>query len=143
MCSAGWDAVAPSLVVIGMEAVATLNLDHFLAVVARADPVLARLDGSVNSFEALYSAHHRDVSRHVILVTRDRDDVEEIVDRRPRVDAVRTGPAEQPHHSARVDANARCRVRRLAMRPRFVEQVARPAGLEPTAFCSGGRRSIR
>ena len=37
------------------------------------------LDIGASSFEAVYHAHHRDVSRHVILTTRGRDDVEEIV----------------------------------------------------------------
>ena len=37
------------------------------------------LDARASSFEAVYNAHYRDVSRHVILTTRGRDDVEEIV----------------------------------------------------------------
>jgi len=37
------------------------------------------LGSRATSFEAVYTAHYRDVKRHVILVTRGRDDVDEIV----------------------------------------------------------------
>ena len=33
---------------------------------------------TTTTFESIYEAHHRDVYRHVLLLTRGRDDVDEI-----------------------------------------------------------------
>jgi RNA polymerase sigma-70 factor (ECF subfamily) len=62
-----------------MERIAVRAFSEFLALVAGLDVSSDRLDARDRSFEAVYSAHYRDVSRHVILTTRGRDDVEEIV----------------------------------------------------------------
>jgi RNA polymerase sigma-70 factor (ECF subfamily) len=61
-----------------MESVAVRPFGEFLARVAGLD-LESDLDARARSFEVVYSAHYRDVSRHVILTTRGRDDVEEIV----------------------------------------------------------------
>jgi len=79
LVGAGWDAVASSLVDISMENVAVRRFDEFLTLISGFDRAPDVLDARVNSFEAVYNAHYRDVSRHVILTTRGRDDVEEIV----------------------------------------------------------------
>ena len=71
--------MATSFVDTTMESVAVRRLDALLTRVADQDTAPGLLDARASSFEAIYSAHHRDVSRHVILVTRGRDDVEEIV----------------------------------------------------------------
>jgi RNA polymerase sigma factor (sigma-70 family) len=68
-----------SLVDRNMERIAVRPFGEFLALVAGLDLSADRLDAHDRSFEAVYSAHYRDVSRHVILTTRGRDDVEEIV----------------------------------------------------------------
>jgi RNA polymerase sigma-70 factor (ECF subfamily) len=62
-----------------MERIAVRPFGEFLALVAGLDLSTDQLDARDRSFEAVYSAHYRDVSRHVILATRGRDDVEEIV----------------------------------------------------------------
>ena len=62
-----------------MESIALLRLDRLTAFMAGSDAAPDVLDARVTSFEALYEAHYRDVSRHVILTTGGRDDVEEIV----------------------------------------------------------------
>jgi RNA polymerase sigma-70 factor (ECF subfamily) len=51
----------------------------FLAGLNVPSDAVERFDGEPATFESVYTAHHRDVFRHVILVTRGRDDVEEIV----------------------------------------------------------------
>ena len=71
--------MAISLVDTNMNAVAVRRLDALLTLFAEQGTVHGLLETRASSFEAIYSAHHRDVSRHVILVTRGRDDVEEIV----------------------------------------------------------------
>ena len=76
---AGWDAVAISLVDTNMESVAIQRLNELLILVSGQGAAPGLLEARASSFEAVYNAHHRDVSRHVILVTRGRDDVEEIV----------------------------------------------------------------
>ena len=62
-----------------MEGIAIRPFGEFLSLVAGLDLDSDRLDARAQSFEAVYSAHYRDVSRHIILTTRGRDDVEEIV----------------------------------------------------------------
>jgi RNA polymerase sigma-70 factor (ECF subfamily) len=59
--------------------IAVRQFDEFLTLIVGFDLAQNLLDARVNSFEAVYNAHYRDVSRHVILTTRGRDDVEEIV----------------------------------------------------------------
>jgi RNA polymerase sigma factor (sigma-70 family) len=76
---AGWDTAALSLVDMNMESIAVRRIDVFMALVAEPNLTPGHSDARVDSFEAIYDAHHRDVSRHVILITRGRDDVEEIV----------------------------------------------------------------
>ena len=71
--------MASSLVDSNMESIAVPRFDEFLAFIAGSDPTPDLLDARASSFEAVYNAHYRDVSRHVILTTRGRDDVEEIV----------------------------------------------------------------
>jgi RNA polymerase sigma-70 factor (ECF subfamily) len=70
---------ASSLVDIDMESIAVPRFDGLLALVAGPGLAADLLDARGTSFEAVYNAHHGDVSRHVILTTRGRDDVEEIV----------------------------------------------------------------
>jgi RNA polymerase sigma-70 factor (ECF subfamily) len=79
MVGARWDAVAHSLVDINMESIAIRRFDGFLSLIAGLDLASDPLDARASSFETVYNAHYRDVSRHVILTTRGRDDVEEIV----------------------------------------------------------------
>jgi RNA polymerase sigma-70 factor, ECF subfamily len=62
-----------------MHSIAVRRFDGFLTFVAGLNLPSELLDARARSFEAVYNAHHRDVSRHVILITRGRDDVEEIV----------------------------------------------------------------
>src|SRR5688572_26463465 len=62
-----------------METIAVPRFDEFLSRIGRPDMTPDLLDARASSFEAVYDAHYRDVSRHVILTTRGRDDVEEIV----------------------------------------------------------------
>ena len=62
-----------------MESIALLRLDRLTAFMAGSDAAPDVLDARVTSFEAVYEAHYRDVSRHVILTTGGRDDTEEIV----------------------------------------------------------------
>ncbi len=62
-----------------MDSIAVPRFDAFMALVAGPDLAPGRSETRADSFEAIYHAHHRDVSRHVILTTRGRDDVEEIV----------------------------------------------------------------
>ena len=71
--------MASSLVDSSMEGIAIRPFGEFLSLVAGLDLDSDRLDARAQSFEAVYSAHYRDVSRHIILTTRGRDDVEEIV----------------------------------------------------------------
>jgi RNA polymerase sigma-70 factor, ECF subfamily len=71
--------VTTSFVDTTMESVAVQRLNELLILVSEQGPAPELLEARASSFEALYSAHHRDVARHVILVTRGRDDVEEIV----------------------------------------------------------------
>lgn len=71
--------MASSLVDRNMESIAVPRFDEFLALIAGSDLTPDLLDARASSFEAVYHAHYRDVSRHVILTTRGRDDVEEIV----------------------------------------------------------------
>lgn len=71
--------MASSLVDINMASIAVRRLDEFLTLMAAFDLVPDLVDARVSSFESVYNAHYRDVSRHVILITRGRDDVEEIV----------------------------------------------------------------
>ncbi len=70
---------ASSLVDLDMESIAVPRFDGLLALVAEPGLASVLLEARATSFEAVYNAHHRDVSRHVILTTRGRDDVEEIV----------------------------------------------------------------
>src|SRR5688572_20271265 len=62
-----------------MEMIAAPRFETFLVRIAGSDPTPDLLDARASSFEAVYNEHYRDVSRHVILTTRGRDDVEEIV----------------------------------------------------------------
>jgi RNA polymerase sigma-70 factor (ECF subfamily) len=62
-----------------MDSIAVRRFDEFLALIAGSDLTPNLLNARASSFEAVYNAHYRDVSRHVILTTRGRDDVEEIV----------------------------------------------------------------
>jgi RNA polymerase sigma-70 factor (ECF subfamily) len=62
-----------------MDSIAVWPLAGFLERIAGVDLSPERLDAQASSFEAVYSEHYRDVSRHVILTTRGRDDVDEIV----------------------------------------------------------------
>jgi RNA polymerase sigma-70 factor (ECF subfamily) len=62
-----------------MDAVDMAWFDGPVAVNAGSDPVPERVGARVSSFEAVYSAHYQDVTRHVIFVTRGHDDVDEIV----------------------------------------------------------------
>ena len=55
------------------------RIDALLSLIAGPTLRPEVVDIGASSFEAVYNAHHRDVSRHVILTTRGRDDVEEIV----------------------------------------------------------------
>lgn len=71
--------MAMSLVDTSMESVAVQRLNELLILVSGQSAAPGLLEARASSFEAIYTAHHRDVSRHVILVTRGRDDVEEIV----------------------------------------------------------------
>lgn len=70
---------ASSLVDTDMESIALRRFDEFMALIVGSDLAPGLIEARVDSFEAIYNAHHRDVSRHVILTTRGRDDVEEIV----------------------------------------------------------------
>lgn len=61
-----------------MDAALVRTLDRWLAITP--DPATGDLIGArVSSFEEAYRTHYRDVFRHMILATRGRDDVEEIV----------------------------------------------------------------
>ena len=71
--------MASSFVDISMASFAVWRFDELLAAMAGTDVATDRLDTRASSFEAIYNAHFRDVSRHVILTTGGRDDVEEIV----------------------------------------------------------------
>lgn len=71
--------MAISLVDTNMESVAIQRLSELLVLVSGPGAAPGPLEARASSFEAVYKAHHRDVSRHVILVTRGHDDVEEIV----------------------------------------------------------------
>ena len=71
--------MAISLVDTSMESVAVQRLSELLILVSGQGAAPDLLEEPASSFEAIYSGHHRDVSRHVILLTRGRDDVEEIV----------------------------------------------------------------
>jgi RNA polymerase sigma factor (sigma-70 family) len=62
-----------------MDATAIRQLTEFLAPMAGHDLSPDLLDTRASSFEAVYSAHFRDVYRHVLLTTRGLDDAEEIV----------------------------------------------------------------
>src|SRR5688572_3219303 len=62
-----------------MEMIAAPRFGAFLVRIVGSDQAPDLLDAPASSFEAVYNAHYRDVSRHVILTTRGRDDVEEIV----------------------------------------------------------------
>ena len=62
-----------------MQSIAMRRFDGFLAFIAGLNLPSDLLDARASSFEAVYNAHHRDVARHVIFVTRGRDDAEEIV----------------------------------------------------------------
>jgi RNA polymerase sigma-70 factor, ECF subfamily len=76
---AGWDVAAPSFVDTDVESIAVRRFGKYMALIAGSDLAPGLIDARVDTFEAVYSAHHRDVYRHVILTTRGRDDVEEIV----------------------------------------------------------------
>ena len=71
--------MASPFVVTDMESIAIRRFDQFLRLIADSEPASDVLDAHASSFEAVYQAHYRDVSRHVIFTTRGRDDVEEIV----------------------------------------------------------------
>lgn len=62
-----------------MESLAVERFDWSLVFAAGSDLSPDLLDDRAQSFEAIYREHYRDVSRHVILITRGRDEVEEIV----------------------------------------------------------------
>jgi RNA polymerase sigma-70 factor (ECF subfamily) len=62
-----------------MESIAVPRFETFLALVGRSSLESELVDDRTSSFEAVYNSHYRDVSRYVILTTRGRDDVEEIV----------------------------------------------------------------
>jgi RNA polymerase sigma-70 factor, ECF subfamily len=71
--------VAPSFVDNNMESIAVRRFDELLALFAESHQARDLLADRASSFEAVYNAHYRDVCRHMILTTRGRDDVEEIV----------------------------------------------------------------
>ena len=71
--------MATLLVDMSMASLAIRRFDAFLAAMSTSDVAADLSDTRSSSFESIYSAHYRDVSRHVILTTRGRDDVEEIV----------------------------------------------------------------
>jgi RNA polymerase sigma-70 factor, ECF subfamily len=71
--------MASPFVVTDMESIALQGFDQFHALIVGSELAPDVTDARTSSFEAIYQAHYRDVSRHVILVTRGRDDVEEIV----------------------------------------------------------------
>jgi len=61
-----------------MDAALVRTFDRWLAI--STDPATSDLlDARDTSFEEAYRAHYRDVFRHMLLATRGRDDVEEIV----------------------------------------------------------------
>jgi RNA polymerase sigma factor (sigma-70 family) len=62
-----------------MDSIAARRFDRLLAFAAGSDRAPDLLHDRAQSFESIYRQHYRDVSRHVILITRGRDDVEEIV----------------------------------------------------------------
>ena len=62
-----------------MDAVAVGRMNRQVGLITGSNPVPAPLEAGTSSFEAVYVAHYRDVARHVILATRGRDDVDEIV----------------------------------------------------------------
>jgi RNA polymerase sigma-70 factor (ECF subfamily) len=62
-----------------MESIALQGFGQVPALIAGPDLDIDVLDARATSFEVLYQTHYRDVFRHVILTTRGRDDVEEIV----------------------------------------------------------------
>jgi RNA polymerase sigma-70 factor (ECF subfamily) len=71
--------MASPLVDMHMGSIAVWRFEESLARFAGQDVRPDLLDVGADSFESLYNEHYRDVSRHVILTTRGRDDVEEIV----------------------------------------------------------------
>jgi len=62
-----------------MDAAVALQIDQRVELIGGPNPNPERLEARASSFEAVYRTHYRDVARHVILVTRGRDDVDEIV----------------------------------------------------------------
>lgn len=62
-----------------MESIAVRHLADFFAPIAGSEVSADLLEARASSFEAIYTAHYRDVFRHVILSTRGQDDAEEIV----------------------------------------------------------------
>jgi RNA polymerase sigma-70 factor (ECF subfamily) len=62
-----------------METDTALRVEHMFAFVLGRGAPLDEAEARSRSFEEVYNTHHRDVSRHVLLTTRGRDDTEEIV----------------------------------------------------------------
>jgi RNA polymerase sigma-70 factor (ECF subfamily) len=126
-----------------MESIAVPRFEAFLALIVRSNLQADLLDDRTSSFEAVYSSHYRDVSRHVILTTRGRDDVEEIVSETfaRAFSAWRSGhgPAGRPLPWLLVIA------RRIATdrwrRRRLISWLPLPESIRPSAGNWEGRRS--
>jgi RNA polymerase sigma-70 factor (ECF subfamily) len=126
-----------------MEIIAVPRFEVFLALLVQSGPGLDLLDDRTSSFEAVYNAHYRDVTRHVILTTRGRDDVEEIVSETfaRAFTAWRSGhgPAGRPLPWLLVIA------RRIATdrwrRRRLVSWLPLPESIRPSAGAWEGKRS--
>jgi RNA polymerase sigma-70 factor (ECF subfamily) len=126
-----------------MESIAVPRFDQFLTLIAGLDLETEFLGDRTTSFEAVYNAHYRDVSRHVILTTRGRDDVEEIVaETFARAFAAWRsghGPAGRPLPWLLVIA------RRIATdrwrRRRLISWLPLPDSVRPSAGNREGRRS--
>jgi RNA polymerase sigma-70 factor (ECF subfamily) len=139
----GWDEIGSSLVVTNMDSIALRPRAGFLDRIAGFDPSSDRSEVQASSFETIYSEHYRDVSRHVILTTRGRDDVEEIVaETFARAFAAwrsGRGPAGHPLPWLLVIA------RRIATdrwrRRRLIAWLPLPEGRQPGSRSWGGRQS--
>jgi RNA polymerase sigma factor (sigma-70 family) len=126
-----------------MESIAVPRFDRFLAPVVRSSLESDLLHGRTSSFEAVYTSHYRDVSRHVILITRGCDDVDEIVSETfaRAFAAWRSGhgPAGRPLPWLLVIA------RRIATdrwrRRRLIAWLPLPESTRPSAGVWEGRRS--
>jgi len=125
-----------------MASIAVRRFEEFLAYSAGLD-LTNLLDARATSFEAVYTAHYRDVFRHVIFATRGRDDVEEIVaETFARAFAAwrsGQGPAGRPLPWLLVIA------RRIVTdrwrRGRLIGWLPLPDGMRPTRVDWDGRRA--